>query len=117
MTYDQILTLDAIVKYGSFKAASEVLHKTQPSLSMAIKKCRNRVSNESEKRYKETILCCKNIFFPLGGYFEALVEYSPVVGRSVGNKLFFQTYLYRITHYNNIYFLKEKNLTRLKERL
>lgn len=38
MTYDQLLTLDSIIKYGSFKAASEVLHKTQPSLSMAIKK-------------------------------------------------------------------------------
>lgn len=38
MTYDQLVTLDAIVKYGSFKAASESLHKTQPSLSMAIKK-------------------------------------------------------------------------------
>lgn len=38
MTYDQLVTLDAIVKHGSFKAASESLHKTQPSLSMAIKK-------------------------------------------------------------------------------
>lgn len=38
MTYDQLLTLDSIIKYGSFKAASEVMHKTQPSLSMAIKK-------------------------------------------------------------------------------
>ncbi|MFT6633286.1 MAG: DNA-binding transcriptional LysR family regulator [Bacteriovoracaceae bacterium] len=38
MTYDQILTLDLIVKYGSFKAASDAMHKTQPSLSMAIKK-------------------------------------------------------------------------------
>lgn len=38
MTYDQLLTLDAIVRHGSFKAASEFLHKTQPSLSMAIKK-------------------------------------------------------------------------------
>ncbi len=38
MTYDQILTLDSIVKYGSFKAASEALFKSQPSLSMAIKK-------------------------------------------------------------------------------
>lgn len=38
MTYDQLLTLDAIVKHGSFKAASQFLHKTQPSLSMAIKK-------------------------------------------------------------------------------
>lgn len=38
MTYDQLVTLDAIVKHGSFKAASEFLHKSQPSLSMAIKK-------------------------------------------------------------------------------
>jgi DNA-binding transcriptional LysR family regulator len=38
MTYDQIVTLDAIVRHGSFKAAAEFLHKSQPSLSMAIKK-------------------------------------------------------------------------------
>ncbi len=38
MTYDQLVTLDAIVKHGSFKAASQHLFKTQPSLSMAIKK-------------------------------------------------------------------------------
>lgn len=37
MTIEQLLTLDAIVKYGSFKAASEFMHKTQPSLSVAIK--------------------------------------------------------------------------------
>ena len=38
MTYDQLLTLEAIVKSGSFKGASEILHKTQPSISAAIKK-------------------------------------------------------------------------------
>lgn len=38
MTYDQVLTLDTIVKYGSFKSAAEVLFKSQPSISMAIKK-------------------------------------------------------------------------------
>lgn len=38
MTYDQLFTLDAIVKHVSFKAASKFLHKTQPSLSMAMKK-------------------------------------------------------------------------------
>lgn len=37
MTIDQLLTLDAIVLHGSFKAASESMHKTQPSLSVAIK--------------------------------------------------------------------------------
>lgn len=38
MTLDQLVTLISIEKYGSFKAAAENLHKTQPSLSMAIKK-------------------------------------------------------------------------------
>lgn len=38
MTYDQLLGLDAIIKAGSFKAASERLHKSQPSISVAIKK-------------------------------------------------------------------------------
>lgn len=38
MTYDQLVTLEAIIEQGSFKAASEFLHKTQPALSSAIKK-------------------------------------------------------------------------------
>lgn len=38
MTYDQIVTLQAIVQEGSFKAAAKVLNKSQPSLSAAIKK-------------------------------------------------------------------------------
>lgn len=38
MTYDQLAMLDAIVEKGSFKAASEALHKSQPSLSVGIKK-------------------------------------------------------------------------------
>ncbi len=38
MTYDQILSLDMIVKHGSFKSAAEHLHKSQPSISAAIKK-------------------------------------------------------------------------------
>lgn len=38
MTLEQILTIEAIVKEGSFKAAADYLHKSQPSISMAIKK-------------------------------------------------------------------------------
>ena len=38
MTLEQLLTLVSIEQYGSFKAASEQLYKSQPSLSMAIKK-------------------------------------------------------------------------------
>lgn len=38
MTYDQLEMLEKIVEKGSFKAAAEALNKTQPSLSVAIKK-------------------------------------------------------------------------------
>lgn len=38
MTYDQLVTLDNIIKHGSFKMASASMFKSQPSLSMAIKK-------------------------------------------------------------------------------
>lgn len=58
MTYDQVLTLDTIVKYGSFKAAAEVMHKSQPSLSIAIKKLEEefgfQIFDRSEYRPKLT---------------------------------------------------------------
>lgn len=38
MTLEQIITIEAIVTQGSFKAAADYLHKSQPSISMAIKK-------------------------------------------------------------------------------
>lgn len=38
MTFEQILTLEAILQTGSFKSAAEKMHKSQPSISMAIKK-------------------------------------------------------------------------------
>lgn len=38
MTLDQIITIEAIVREGSFKAAADFLHKSQPSISMAVKK-------------------------------------------------------------------------------
>ncbi|WDE03337.1 LysR family transcriptional regulator [Thalassomonas viridans] len=38
MTLEQLQTLNSIVLHGSLKSAAEALHKTQPALSMAIKK-------------------------------------------------------------------------------
>jgi DNA-binding transcriptional LysR family regulator len=38
MTFDQLEMLHAIVTHGTFKAASMALHKSQPSLSVGIKK-------------------------------------------------------------------------------
>ena len=38
MTYDQLEMLEAVIKMGNYKAAAEHLHKSQPSLSVGIKK-------------------------------------------------------------------------------
>lgn len=38
MTFDQLEVLKSIIKTGSFKAASERLHRSQPAISIAIKK-------------------------------------------------------------------------------
>ncbi|MEK2646599.1 LysR family transcriptional regulator [Bdellovibrio sp. BCCA] len=58
MTIDQLETLEMIVEKGSFKAASEHLHKTQPSLSVAIKKLEEefdlQLFNREEYRPKLT---------------------------------------------------------------
>ncbi len=37
MTFEQLLTVEAVIKAGSFKGASALLHKSQPSISMSIK--------------------------------------------------------------------------------
>ncbi len=38
MTFDQLEVFEMIIEKGSFKAASEALHRTQPTLSIAIRK-------------------------------------------------------------------------------
>lgn len=58
MTIDQLETLEMIVEKGSFKAAAEHLYKTQPSLSVAIKKLEEefdlQLFNREEYRPKLT---------------------------------------------------------------
>jgi DNA-binding transcriptional LysR family regulator len=58
VTIDQLETLEMIVEKGSFKAAAEHLYKTQPSLSVAIKKLEEefdlKLFNREEYRPKLT---------------------------------------------------------------
>ncbi|MBF0278095.1 MAG: LysR family transcriptional regulator [SAR324 cluster bacterium] len=57
MNHDQLLILDAIIKTGSFNAASEMLHRSQPSLSMAIKKLEDELGLKifSRDKYRATL--------------------------------------------------------------
>jgi DNA-binding transcriptional LysR family regulator len=65
MTYDQLVTLDSIVKQGSFKAAAEFLSKSQPSLSVAIKKLEEEFEIQlfSREQYRPKLTPCGEAFY------------------------------------------------------
>ncbi len=65
MTYDQIEMLAAIVEKGSFKAASESLHKSQPSLSVGIKKMEEEfgISIFDRSDYRPTLTDQGKVFY------------------------------------------------------
>ncbi len=46
MTFEQVLVFHKIVQVGSFKAAASELHKTQPAISLAIKKLEEEMEVE-----------------------------------------------------------------------
>ncbi|MCM2349908.1 MAG: LysR family transcriptional regulator [Bacteriovoracaceae bacterium] len=46
MTFDQVLVFHRIIQAGSFKAAAAELHKTQPAISLAIKKLEEEMEVE-----------------------------------------------------------------------
>lgn len=65
MTLEQILTIEAIVLHGSFKAAADHLHKSQPSISMAIKKLEEeyQLTLFSRDEYRPTLTNEGRIFY------------------------------------------------------
>jgi DNA-binding transcriptional LysR family regulator len=46
MTFEQVLVFHKIVQHGSFKAAASELHKTQPAISLSIKKLEEEMEVE-----------------------------------------------------------------------
>lgn len=65
MTLEQLLTIDAIVKEGSFKAAADYLHKSQPSISMAVKKLEEeyQISLFSRDEYRPSLTADGRVFY------------------------------------------------------
>ncbi len=65
MTLEQIFTIEAIVNHGSFKAAADFLHKSQPSISMAVKKLEEeyQVTLFSRDEYRPTLTNEGRIFY------------------------------------------------------
>ena len=65
MTLEQLLTIDAIVKEGSFKAAADFLHKSQPSISMAVKKLEDeyQINLFSRDEYRPSLTADGRMFY------------------------------------------------------
>lgn len=65
MTLEQLLTIDAIVKEGSFKAAADSLHKSQPSISMAVKKLEEeyQINLFSRDEYRPSLTADGRVFY------------------------------------------------------
>ncbi len=65
MTLEQLLTIEAIVREGSFKAAADSLHKSQPSISMAIKKLEEeyQLNLFSRDEYRPSLTADGKVFY------------------------------------------------------
>jgi DNA-binding transcriptional LysR family regulator len=65
MTLEQLRVLQKIVELGSLKAAANALHKTQPALSMAIKKLEEQYNIEllDRSQYRLSLTAKGKIFF------------------------------------------------------
>lgn len=65
MTFDQVLVFHRIIQAGSFKAAAAELHKTQPAISLAIKKLEEEMEVELFDRsgYRPELTAYGKAFF------------------------------------------------------
>lgn len=65
MTFEQLLVFHKIVQFGSFKAAAAELHKTQPAISLSIKKLEEEMEVELFDRtaYRPTLTSHGKSFF------------------------------------------------------
>ncbi len=65
MTFDQVLVFHKIIESGSFKAAAAQLHRTQPAISLAVKKLEEEIEVELFDRsgYRPSLTAHGRAFF------------------------------------------------------
>lgn len=88
MTFDQLEILEMIVEKGSFKAAAEALHRTQPTLSVSIKKLEEEFDLLlfSREAYRPVLTEAGKVFYSWAR--QALKSYRElsVVARELGTQ-------------------------------
>ncbi|MFZ4714610.1 MAG: LysR family transcriptional regulator [Bacteriovoracaceae bacterium] len=86
MTLEQLITLDAIVKSGSFKAAATVLNKSQPSISVSVKNLENEYGIKifSRDQYRPVLTYEGKLFLEKGQKILEEMKKLDSLGKELG---------------------------------
>ncbi len=90
MTYDQLELLEMIVEKGSFKAAAEALHKTQPTVSIAIKNLEEEFDLQlfNRETYRPTLTPAGEVFYQRSRAALEGFRTLKTLGRELGTQKF-----------------------------
>lgn len=88
MTFDQLEILEMIVEKGSFKAAAEALHRTQPTLSVAIKKLEEEFDLLlfNREAYRPVLTEAGEVFYKRAQQSLKAFRELSVIGRELGTQ-------------------------------
>lgn len=88
MTFDQLEMLEAIIQHGTHKAAAESLHKSQPSLSVGIKKMEEEygISLFDRSEYRLKLTPQGKVFYRWASECLEAFRNLKVVGQEMGQK-------------------------------
>lgn len=86
MTYEQVKNFLSIVEHGSFKAAAEYLHKSQPALSVSIKNLEEQLglSLFTRENYRPKLTAAGKSFYQQALKTRESFEELQVLGKELG---------------------------------
>lgn len=89
MTFDQLEMLEAVIVHGSYRAASEHLHKSQPSLSVGIKNLEEEfgITLFDRSEYRSQLTDQGKIFYQWAKQCLESFRSLNVVGKEMGKKM------------------------------
>lgn len=88
MTFDQLEMLEAVIIHGNYRAASEYLHKSQPSLSVGIKNLEEEfgITLFDRSEYRSQLTDQGKVFYQWAKQCLESFRSLSVVGQEMGSK-------------------------------
>lgn len=88
MTFDQLEMLEAVIIHGNYRAASEYLHKSQPSLSVGIKNLEEEfgITIFDRSEYRSQLTDQGKVFYQWAKQCLESFRSLAVVGKEMGTK-------------------------------